>query len=334
MKKTMSRVSAGVVAGLLFAAAANLASAAPADQGDGGKVRLMFSEFGSNSYPPFVIKKFELDKKHGFELQTIPAPTTQARVTLFQSKGAELATLDWVDTARMQAAGIKVIGVGPFLQFGSDFIVVPVNSPLKNLGDVKGKRFGTYSRTSLDYIVERAVSLKIYNFDLEKEAKVQEAATPLLLGLLEQGQLDATEVFNSLTPEVVVSGKGRALHKLSDLMRQLGMPEIPFLLYVCDADYLAAHPDNIRAFLAAYRDAIDILRSNDGVWIERGKQMKMSEQAAALFRTEGRKDFWREFKSDTEANIRQVFDVLFAIGGAEVLGTPRLPDAFMTLGYQ
>jgi len=57
-----------------------LSTASIADEikGDGGKVRLLYNEPGTNSFPPFVMKKFALDKKYGFELVPIAASTSQA----------------------------------------------------------------------------------------------------------------------------------------------------------------------------------------------------------------------------------------------------------------
>jgi NitT/TauT family transport system substrate-binding protein len=303
-------------------------------KGDGGKVRLLYSPSGTNSFPPFVIQKYGLDKKHGFELQGVPQATTQAGITAIQAGGAEFGTFGWNDIQRMKNAGIKVVGVGPFLRWGADFSLVPVNSPIQSFGDLKGKKYGVTARTTLNYIVERALAQRLYKIDLEKDATIVEGAPSLLWGLAEQGQLDATEMFNSLTPAMLTTGKFRVLAKVSDLVHQLGLPDTPFLLYTVESNYAAAHPNNVRAFLAAYRDAVDILRSNDAVWLERGKEMKMSDEAAALFRKEARTDVWTTFAPGTAADIRKTFEVLLEAAGPAVLGIGELAPDFMTLDYQ
>jgi ABC-type nitrate/sulfonate/bicarbonate transport system substrate-binding protein len=303
-------------------------------RGNGGKMRLLFSPSGTNSFPPFVIQKFGLDKKYGFELQTVPQTTTQSGIVAIQAGGAELATFGWNDLQRMNNAGIRVVGVAPFLRWGADFSLVPVNSSIQTFADLKGKKFGITSRTTLNYIVERALTLKAYKFDLEKDATIVEAAPSLLRGLAEQGQIDATEMFNSLTPAMVTSGKFRVLAKVSELVNQLGLPDTPFLLYTFEASYAKAYPNNVKAFLAAYRDAVQILRTDDAVWLERGREMKMSDEAAALFRKEARTDVWSKFAPDTEANIRKTFDALLEAAGPAILGISELSPGFMTLEYQ
>ena len=79
---------------------------------------------------------------------------------------------------------------------------------------------------------------------------------------------------------------------------------------------------------------IDILRSNDQIWIDRGAELKMSPDTAALFRTEARADFLRSFSPTAEADIRTVFQTLLPIAGPEVLGLTELPSGFITLDYQ
>jgi hypothetical protein len=43
----------------------------------------------------------------------------------------------------------------------------------------------------------------------------------------------------------------------------------------------ANHSGNVRAFLAAYRDAIVILRTDDAVWVEGGKEIKHPRRIAS-----------------------------------------------------
>ena len=156
----------------------------------------------------------------------------------------------------------------------------------------------------------------------------------LLRGLLEQGQLDASEMYNSLAPAMFASGKFRPLAQIRELIVQLGLPDAPFLLYMCDQNYATAHPANVRAFLAAFRETIEILKVDDAAWLDRGKEMKLDEQAIVPFRDAARKDLIGKFAPTTEADIRKTFDLLLATAGTGVLGLSELPAGFMTLDYQ
>jgi NitT/TauT family transport system substrate-binding protein len=164
------------------------------------------------------MQKYKLDQKYGFELQVIPVANVNAQVTAFQAGAAEFGGLGWNDVARMRAAGVNVVGVAPWLNW-VDCVLVSKESSAKNLGDLKGKKVGTINRTTLNWIVMRAVTINNYKFDLEKDATVQEGAISLLRGLTEQGQLDATMMFNSLAPDMLASGKYRMLASIRDMVK-------------------------------------------------------------------------------------------------------------------
>ncbi len=131
-------------------------------KGDGGRVRLLYNEPGTNSFPPFVIKKFALDKKYGFELQPIPVSTSQATANALQAGGGDIGILDWITLARMQSRGVKLVGVAPFLIWANT-VIVRTNSPIQNLGDLKGKKVGIYSRNNLDWVVMRTHAQRQYS---------------------------------------------------------------------------------------------------------------------------------------------------------------------------
>ncbi|MFL6795840.1 MAG: ABC transporter substrate-binding protein [Xanthobacteraceae bacterium] len=301
--------------------------------GDGGKIRLLYNEGGTNSFIPFTIRKFGLDKKHGFELIPIPTTTPAAGMTAMKAGAADAHTFGWNEIARMNNSGIPVIGVAPFLRWGADFILVSKDSPIKTIGDLKGKKVGTNSRTALNWVAMMAVGEKKFGLT-EKEMTIHEGAPPLLRALLEQGSLDATHMFNSVTPSMIVSGKTRVLAKISDLINEFGMPDTPFLLYAFDTKYVAAKPQNVKAFVAAYQDAVQILRTDDQVWLDRGRELQFPDEASALFRKEARTDIWSRFEPDTEAKIKKVFAAYLPVAGPEVLGIATLPDGFMTVAFQ
>src|SRR5882757_1875314 len=73
----------------------NAAPAAAGPLGDSGKIRLLYNEAGTNSFIPFTIKKFGLDKKHGFELAPVPTATTASGITAMQAGAGDVHTFGW-----------------------------------------------------------------------------------------------------------------------------------------------------------------------------------------------------------------------------------------------
>jgi NitT/TauT family transport system substrate-binding protein len=307
---------------------------AAAYQGDGGVVRLTNQAAGTNAFAVYTMQKFKLDKKYGFQLQVIPAGNSQAAMTALQSGGADVAVADLMMLSSLRHGGAKLIAIVPMFKWG-DHIIVPTDSPIQNLGDLKGKKVGTDTRNDTTWFVIRAAAMKMYNLDIEKEASVQEGGVGLLRGLIEQGKLDATFIYNNITPAMTVTGKFRVLYQMRDLMAPLGLDgDVPFLFHAASETYAVAHPANMRAYLAAYRESVQIMNVNDEVWMEAGRMQKMADAAIPPLRDEMRADLMSRFEPDTEASIRKMFDVLLATAGPKVLGMSKLPDVFMTMQYQ
>jgi NitT/TauT family transport system substrate-binding protein len=303
-------------------------------QGDGGVVRLTNQGAGTNAFAVYTMQKFKLDKKYGFELQVIPVGNAKAAMTALQSGGADVAVADLMVLSSLRHAGAKLIAIVPMFKWG-DHIIVPTDSPIQNLGDLKGKTVGTDTRNDTTWFVIRAAAMKMYNLDIEKEASVQEGGVGLLRGLIEQGKLDATFIYNNITPAMTVTGKFRVLYQMRDLMAPLGLDgDVPFLFHAASETYAAAHPANMKAYLAAYREAVQILNVNDEIWMETGRIQKMADAAIPPLRDEMRADLMSKFEPDTEAAIRKMFDILLATAGPKVLGMSKLPDVFMTMQYQ
>jgi NitT/TauT family transport system substrate-binding protein len=309
-------------------------AAQPEIRGDGGTIRLLVNPTGSQSFPGFTIKRYGLDKKYGFELQTIPAVTAQSAVVAMQSGGAEIGAWNWPDAVRMRSAGSKVIGIGPVMKWANT-VVVPANSPIQSMPEFKGKRFGVINRTGLDWIVLRAAAQKIHGINIESEFEIQEGAVNLLRGLMEQGRLDGTIMYNDFTPGMVASGQYRQLLRIKDVVNWLGIPDAPYIIFAARLDYAAANPMNVRAFLAAYRDAVGIMNSDDAMWVEAGKALKITDGAVLdKFREQTRPLFVSVFSRTAETDIRRTFDVLVETSGPAQFGMSKLPEGFMTLDYQ
>jgi NitT/TauT family transport system substrate-binding protein len=334
MKKALRSLCLGFFAIAGFVLAQQARADTPAIHGDGGKLRLMYNPPGTNSFPPWVIQHFGLDKKYGFELVPIPTATTASMATGFQSRGTDLGMFGWNDIARIKDGGINVVGIAPFLAFGADFIVLPKNSPIQNLGDLKGKKVGISGRTAINTIAMEALTRQKYHYDLLTDCTLQEGAPPLLWALLEQGQLDATGEFNSVEPAMVATGKFKPLTNIKGIIDQLGLPDTPYLLYTADMTYAAAHPGNVKAFLAAYREAVQILETNDQPWLDHGHELQMSDEVIAIFRTEARADLRTKFAPTTKDDINKVFAMLLATAGSDAMGMSTLRQDFMTVEYQ
>ncbi len=303
-------------------------------KGNGGIVRMTNNQAGTNAFAFYTIQKFKLDEKYGFKLQEIVVSGTLAAITALRAGGTDIVVADLMSIAKMRNAGEKMIAIVPMFRWG-DQIIVPVNSTIKNLGDLRGKKVGTDNKTNATWSVVMAAALKLHNLNLEKDAEVHAGSVSLLRGLIEQGQLDATFMYNNITPAMTVTGKYRVLYEMRELISAIGLDgDVPFLFHAVSEDYAAKNPANVKAYLAAYREAVHILNTNDDIWMEVGRRQKMDDAAIPPLRDEMRRDLMSKFGPTTEAAVRNIFDVLLATSGPTVLGMSKLPDVLMTKEYQ
>jgi len=304
---------------------------APA-KGDGGTVRIMISPAGTMGLPTAVIKKLNLDKKYGFNLEVVSYSDQKSATAAIQSGSAEMVVFDWLATARLKASGTPVVGIAPFMTYVNS-VVVPRESKLNTLADLKGKRVGIYHKTGFDWIIMQAAAEKINKLDISKDVEVREGAMPLMRGLMEKGDLDATQMWNSLAPDMLASGKYRTMVTIRQLTQQMGLPTVPFLVYGMREDYARQHPQNAKAFTAAYRDAVDVLMTTEEIWAEQGARLKLSPEAQTIFRDQVRRDLMKTFTPEMNRGLGATLDALNAVA-PEVVGLKQMPGNLLSLDYQ
>jgi len=329
-RSTLLRLFAGGLAAALLATAGALAQAQPT--GDGGTVRIMINPAGTMGIGPAVIQKYGFDKKHGIHLEVVSYSDQKSATAAIQSGSAEMVVFDWLATARLRAAGTPVVSIAPFLTYVNS-VVVAKDSPLKTLADLKGKRVGVAHKTGFDWIIMQAAAQKLYKMDLGKDVEVREGAVPLLRGLIEKGDLDATQMWNSLTPEMLASGRYRSMVSIRELTQQMGLPTVPFLLFSMREDYARQHPGNARAFVAAYQDAVQVLMKDEEVWVEHGARLKLSPESLASFKTQVRRDLLKQFAPDMTPGLEATLEAVYAVA-PEVVVLKTLPPGLLSTAYQ
>ena len=95
------------------------------------------------------------------------------------SNEVDMIVTDWVWVSRQRDAGTDFTLVPYSTSAGA--IMVPENSKIKKMEDIKGHKIGI-AGGSIDksWILIRAYSLKILNFDISKSIEAAYAAPPLI----------------------------------------------------------------------------------------------------------------------------------------------------------
>ena len=308
------------------------AMAQDAPMGDGSVIRLLANPAGTQAFPPYVIQRFGLDERYGFRLEVVPTTWTSATINAMLAGEAEIAVLDWVNISRMRANDMPFVGIAPFMTYVNT-IVVPSDSTATTVAELAGGNIGALNVRSFDWVVT-LVAAQSDGVDLAATSQIIEGAPALMRGMLDQGRLDGSVMYASQTPATVLGGQFRVMTTIRELAEAAGLPDVPFLIYVAGEEWVAENPQNAAAFVAAYRDAIEILMTDDQVWIDHATAaMDLSTEAAELTRDLTRPDLLTHFGDGDNAGFMATFDALYPVAGEEVFGFSQMPDSVVTMEF-
>lgn len=299
-------------------------------------LRMMAAPYGSQSYIPFVMERYGLAEKHGFNLEVVTYTDTRAASAALQSGAAEVAVQDWAGVARARRQGLDMRIVAPFTTYVSVFTASTgtITPGIAAIPELAGRKFGSFTRNGVDWIMFKALARRDFGFDIDTDMEVTEGAPTLLRGLLEQGQLDAGLLYSSVTPPMIASGDFASLFTAGQVAEALGLPRAIYLALAMRGDYLEANPEAATGFVSAYQEVYDILLAEDEPWQIRGAQMSMEGRALEIYRDQMRGDLLRALDADSAPVLQRAFDIMLETAGAETIGLDALPEGVIDATYQ
>ena len=246
-----------VAAGGALAAAAGVPRGARA-QGK-GKVRLAYLQLGWAATE--IIHKEDLLGKRGWaaEYSIVPGAPGPLLAQL-ASKNVDAIDMSFALAAKAFEDGVplKVTGVATAV-LGA--IVARKDAGLGKVEDLKGRKIAAIVGTSTFFDV-RALTLKGYGLDLQKDTQIVTAtAPPDMVTLLAKKEVDAIVAWQPITDQVVLRGEGVYLAKQIDLWRKATGRPTGFPVHVCylvHQEFLQKNPAIARDLNDAQKDAVDI----------------------------------------------------------------------------
>jgi NitT/TauT family transport system substrate-binding protein len=132
------------------------------------KIKIGVLKYGTVSWLLDTIKANGLDKAEGIELDIVPLASTQATTVGLQAGSLDVVATDWLWVSRERSSGADFTFVPFTTALGA--IMVPPNSPIKTLADLKGKKLGI-AGGPLDksWLLIVAYALRTANLDLRTE---------------------------------------------------------------------------------------------------------------------------------------------------------------------
>ena len=142
-------------------------------------LRIAAVKNGSLSWLLDTIKAEGLDAKAGLKLDIIDVANNQAGPIALLSRDADVIVSDWTWALRQRAMGDAM----KFSPYSSALgaLMVPKDSPIKTLADLKGKKLGVAgSAIDKSWLLLRAYTKKTVGTDLAELAVPSYGAAPLI----------------------------------------------------------------------------------------------------------------------------------------------------------
>jgi sulfonate transport system substrate-binding protein len=242
------------------AGAAVLAGAPAVLRGQGkGKVRFAYLQLGWAASE--IIHKEDLLGKHGWQAEYSIVPGSPVPLlNQLTSKNVDAIDMSFALAAKAfeDGAPLRVTGVATAV-LGA--IVARPGAGVTKVEDLKGRKVAAVVGTSTFFDI-RALTLKGYGFDIQKDTQIVTAtAPPDMVTLLAKGDVDAIIAWQPITDQVVLRNQGVYLAKQIDLWRKATGRSSGFPVHVCylvHGDFLAKNPAIAKDINDAQKDAVDI----------------------------------------------------------------------------
>jgi NitT/TauT family transport system substrate-binding protein len=307
--------------GVLFAVAATGASSAAAAD----HIRIATLKTGTLAWELDTLRAHGLDRDAELAIDTTELASTEAGKIALKGGSADLIVSDWLWTSRERALGDDLV----FYPYSSALgaVMVPANSPIKSVADLKGKKLGvTGGPLDKSWILLQALARRS-GVDLQRQAAIAYGAPPLLAQKALQGETDATLTFWNFSAELEAEGMRPAI-SMQDVVRDLGANgAVSMVGYVFNGNWAQRHAAMLDRFFAATRKAEEILRNSPAEWQRLAPRVGATNpRALEVYRQRFVEGIRQRPLADEVADAKALYHVLAEVGGAELVGPSRALD--------
>ena len=235
---------------------------------------------GAQFIPIVAMQSKGLDKKYGLNLKIIPVASPTSNAVAIMGHQVDLAFNTWQAAALHRSKGGDSRVIGPVTSYG-DGVIVKKDSPAKSLNDLVGKKVGTFLVVGPGIaLVFRYAVQKEFGFDINSKFELREAAVPLLLALLEKGEIDAVSVGEPNLSKALASGKYRQIWDVNVAFKKLGKVAPMQVCVVTTDRALQTKKEALKRFLVAFAETKDVLTSDNRIWKELAKEVDVKGDEA------------------------------------------------------
>jgi ABC-type nitrate/sulfonate/bicarbonate transport system substrate-binding protein len=222
-------------------------------------ISIATSEGGAMGFLTNVIKKLKMDEKEGINLELKYFPPAEGEMATLYRK-VEVGFFAPISAERANLEGNNINIFGP-VAYNHSSILVPVNSKIKNIKELKGKSFGVFPRVTGAYnTLATIISLKGMN--LEKDYRLIFGTAPALIAFLERKDVDAILMYEPITSKLSATGKVASIGKLKTMWEEITGVSLVNAGLAAHKDWIKLHKEEAKKLISIFRSAIVYLKSH------------------------------------------------------------------------
>ncbi len=271
-------------------------------------IRVGVQALGTLEWELQVLQVDPLFNSSEIALQVIPLANAEAGKIALQSDSVDMIVSDWIWVSSIRASS----GDLTFYPYSntSGALLVPKNSPIYSIVDLKGKHLGIAGgELDKNWLLLQALAQK-ENVNLSESVDKVFGAPPLLNEQLKQDRLDAVLTYWHFAARLETQGY-RQIVDGRQILQGLGIKlNVPSLGYVFKQAWGRAHKAELNNFFKALRQAKLKICTQDAVWQSIIPLTRVSDsQTLALLRQrycQGDVDQWGIEEQRAAESIYQV----------------------------
>jgi len=277
------RTSLGLAGALVFGAPQFGATARANEK---GLIKLPFASThtGSIKMMTDTVRRHRIDEKYGMIWEPANLQINAlADAIILKSKSAGCLGAPVAAIARSQGHNLQMFEA---LTINHSSLMVRADSPYKSITDLKGKKIAAVTRTSGTYQSFYTVA-RMMGLDPEKDCQVIFSAPEAGRRFLEDGEVEAFNIYEPYPTNMIASGKVRELMRVRDEWKRLVGKDMLLLGVVAYQDWIDANRDLAKRVAKVTREAVDLMRAAPQQTIadNRASQALESDAAAKLAET-------------------------------------------------
>jgi NitT/TauT family transport system substrate-binding protein len=297
-------------------------------------VRVGVLKFGTVSWELDTIKTHKLDEAEGVDLQIVDLASNQATQVALQGGAVDMIVTDWLWVSRQRADGADFTFAPYSNSVGS--VMVPAGSDIRSLTDLKGHSLGV-AGGPLDksWLMLRALMMRKYGFDPDKDTAKTFAAPPLLNEQVRNGGIDAVLNYWNFAARLKAAGL-REVATVEQIARELEIgANVPVIGYVFSETWAGKNTPTVQGFLRASQAAKTIMGKSDDEWRRLAPLTRAEDDATLTALRDGYRAgilaAWGPAERDAAARM---YDILAQLGGRELVGdSPHIAAGTFWAGY-